>query len=213
MRRVMFTLMIGLSSLATIQAQDKKAEFLLDIRPGGFLLSPDMDGFTVRNGSSTYRENIDGIGSWTPTINAGIGINFELLSLDITAGPGFLWNQAFYGAFWQADLGAMFNLANGHFRIGPHVGIIGLGDATWEGDNNFSQDPQIDLQGNSGLKGGLAIQAGGKRAAFRANLDIVNVKYDVTTTGGWVAQDENGKRLTELDMSGVILELGAIFRF
>jgi hypothetical protein len=202
--------------LAGVQAEEKPVRFLLDFRPGSFLISPDIDGFTVRNAGDTYRETLVGGGSWTPSVNAGVGINFQIMDLNITAGPGYLWNTAFHGGFWQADLSTMFKLAEGHFRIGPHIGIVGLGNATWDSIDTSGiggSEPQIDLQGNSGLKMGLSMQAGGDRVAFMVNIDVVDIAYDISTSGGWVAQDDDENPLNELDMSGGIIDLGLIIRF
>jgi hypothetical protein len=217
MRKTGFILLVVCSTLAVVQAGEKKAHFLLDFRPGSFLLAPDLDGFTVHNAGNTYFETVSGVGSWTPSLNAGLGLNFNVVDLNITAGPGYLWNGAFRGPFWQADVGVLFKAAHGHFRIGPHVGLLGLGDATWDSIDSSgyssSGDPQVDLQGNTGFKAGLTLHAGGDKVAFLANIDFVDAKYDVTTTGGWVAQDDEGTVARELDMSGMMIDLGVIFRF
>ncbi len=218
MKRVALSIVMVVCCMSETRAQDKAARFILDFRPGSFLLSSDMDGFVVSrtSGSVTQTETIEGYGSWTPSVNAGAGINLGILDLNITGGPGYLWNMAFHGPFWQADIGAMFKLANGHFRIGPHLGILGLGDATWDSIDTTGvggSDPQVDFTGNTGLKGGLSLRTGGDRVAFLANFDFVDVAYDVTTRDGWVARDDQGKIATELDMSGVMIDLGLMVRF
>jgi len=218
MKRVTLSLLIVACCISATQAQDKAARFLLDFRPGSFLLSPDMDGFTVSrtSGSVTQIETIEGFGSWTPSVNAGVGINLGILDLNITGGPGYLMNLAFHGGFWQADMSAMFKLANGHFCIGPHLGVLGLGDASWDSIDTSDMggsNPQVDFSGNTGFKGGLSIHTGGDRVAFLANIDFVDVAYDVSSRDGWVARDDQGNIATELDMSGMQIDLGLIIRF
>lgn len=206
-------LLILLCSLASAGAQDRVAQFLLDIRPASGLISPDLDGFRVRNAGNTEWEEISGVGSWTPSLNMGLGLDFGPVNLNITGGGGYLWNAAFHGPFWQADVAVLFESENGNFRIGPHAGVLGLGDADWEDYDSFSIDPQIDLMGNTGFKGGLMLHAGGRKVAFQANFDYVDTSYDVTTSSGWVALDDAGNVATELDMSGFMINLGVIFRF
>ena len=213
MRKVIFLGIVVLCVVNMTHAQEKRARFILDFRPGSFLFSPDLDEFTVRNSGITFRETVSGGASYTPSINAGVGINFDLVDLNITAGPGLLINGAFYGGFWNLDVSTLFKVAKGHLRIGPHIGLIGLGEATWVGENEGALDPHIDLNGRTGFKGGLSLHAGGDRVAFIGNLDFVSVKYDIATSNGWVAQDGHGNRMSRLDMSGAMLDLGLILRF
>jgi hypothetical protein len=206
-------LFIVVCCFSSTQAADRSTRFVLDIRPGSFLLSPDLEGFTLRDAGNTSRETISDGFSWTPSINAGVGWTFATFDLNITAGPGYIWNDGFNGSFWQVDAGALFKIADGRLRIGPHIGIVGLSDAKWDPLTNNTGNGQVDLSGNTGFKGGLAFHAGSERVAFLANIDFVDVSYDVTTRSGWVAQDDQGKQLTELDMSGVMIDLGLIIRF
>ncbi|MFC1765421.1 hypothetical protein ACFL6U_25535 [Planctomycetota bacterium] len=209
MKRVMLvSLMAALFVMSTAGAQEEKervAQFILDFRPGSFLFSPDMDGFTVTDG--TLSETVDGTASYTPSVNAGVGFDFGTVNLNITGGLGYLYNNAFHGGFAQFDIATLFELVNGKLRMGPHVGLVGLGDANWDDAG------QIDLEGNGGFKGGLTLHAGGQRVAFLANIDFVDASYDIKTRGGWSATDGNGTTVTELDMSGVIIDLGLILRF
>lgn len=204
--------MVGLLG-TTVQAE--VAQFILDLRPASAIFSPDLDGFTVArtSGFVTEVEEIGGIGSWTPSINGGLGLDFGTVNLNITGGGGYLLNGAFGGPFWQGEVSLLFESGDGHFRIGPHVGVIGLGDATWHADDAFGIDPQIDMMGNTGWKGGFILHAGGDQVAFQANIDYVDVRYDISTQSGWVARDDSGNTVTELDMSGVMVNLGILFRF
>ncbi|MFC1765754.1 hypothetical protein ACFL6U_27225 [Planctomycetota bacterium] len=213
MRKMIAVMVVVMCCLNATHATEKKARFILDFRPASFLLSPDLEGFTLRDAGNTKRETISDGFSWTPSVNAGVSLPLNTCEVTLTAGSGYLWNDGFSSSFWQADLSALFDLADGRFRIGPHVGVLGLGDAKWDPLTNDTGKGQVDLTGNTGFKGGLAIQAGGERVAFLANIDFVDVRYDVTTRSGWIAQDDQGKELTELDMSGVMVDLGLIIRF
>jgi hypothetical protein len=186
------------------EEREPAAQFIWDFRPGSFLFSPDLDGFKVSNGAVT--EKVDGTASYAPSINAGVGFKLDSVDLDITGGLGGFINSAFTGGFGQLDVAALFEFADGKLRLGPHVGYIHLTDADWK-DN-----ASIDLEGNAGFKGGLTLRAGSKRVAFLANLDYVDVAYDIKTYG-WTATDKNGTVQTKLDMSGLLLDLGLILRF
>lgn len=190
--------------------------WIVDVRPASVLLSPDLDGFTVRNAGNTSSETVSDEASWAPSVNVGIGFELDGVDLHLLAGPGYLWNEGFRGGFGQIEAGALFKLAEGRVQVGPHIAVFGLADATWDPTTNDVGLDRVDLDGNIGYKAGLTLNAGIEgidQLAFLANINYVDVCYDVRTNGGWVAQDDKGAPVTELDMSGLMIELGLMVRF
>lgn len=190
-------------------SQDSGANFIIDLVPGGFLYSPDMDGFEVHKSGGGYYESqsIEGYGSWMPNIRAGIRINAPAVSFDITGGGGYLLNGAISGPFALADLAANFHVGK-KFSIGPHVGILSFGDLDWfDFDADYVSDADIKFSGTSGLMGGLVMNIGGPTAHFYLALDYIKADFDVETDSGWIANRDN------LDLTGFGLQFGLLLRF
>jgi hypothetical protein len=190
-------------------SQNSGANFIIDFIPGGFLYSPDMDGFSVSRSGGGYYETqyIDGYASWMPNLRAGLRINSPAASFDITAGGGYLLNGAISGPFTLADFAVNFNSGK-KFSIGPHVGIISFGDLDWNDfDSDYFSDPDIEFSGSSGLMGGLAMTFGGATSRFYLGLDYIEAEFDVETVSSWVANR------TKLDLTGFALQLGLFLRF
>ena len=183
--------------------------FLLDLKPLSFLISPDADSFYVERGgvsgppwSFIYeREEVDGQGSWIPSLKAGAGFEFPWGFLDVLGGVGYLWNDAFDSAMYIGDLGVRFKVDEGGvFTIGGHGGPIYF-DPNWDGTSDLELDKTL------GWMAGLCLTVGGEKAAFSASFDYVGAKLDVDTKNGWVASDSS------LDISGFAVQLGVLFSF
>jgi hypothetical protein len=177
-------------------------DFILELKPGSVLFSPDVDGFRVRSPSGSS-ETISGTGSLMPTLKAGMRIDTSAFNIDLTGGLGFLFNGAFYSTMYLADLALRYKISK-RVTIGPHVSVIKF-DPEWNGLRSDSND--VKLSGETSFMPGLCFTVGGKRASFSASIDYIDTSFDVTTYNGWVANDDS------LDMSGFAFQLGVLFSF
>lgn len=198
MRSVVFTLLL---LLLVVPASYAGVNFVVDAQPLALLISPDADGFSARRSSSSYSytESIKGTGSFMPNLKLGIGIDAEIMQLDVTGGGGILWNAAFSAPLARADVSARFKLGPA-ITLGPHAGIIYFGAPKW------AEDAQLDFSSTTGIMGGLDFTVG-KKVYFLLSLDYVNAAFDVKPKSGWTVNQ------SELDMSGVALQLGVKGRF
>lgn len=187
----------ALSISHAFAVNNRPVNWVFDANPLSIINSPDLDGFNIRTGFSY--EEIDGSISLAPNIKTGVNFYTPVADLDLLVGVGSIINGAFSGGFITAEVAAMFRAGSDHFAIGPHFGVISLADTEWDEDN-FSE---VDLEGNSGVFGGLAFHLGGGIVDFKANLDFVDVKYDVINFNP--SQIVSGN---VLDMSGFWLNLG-----
>lgn len=190
-------LMLGLLVLPSAAAAD--VDFVLEINPLSYLISPDVDDFKASNG--IILEEIDGVGSLYPTLKAGVGFESETMILDILGGVGYLWNDAFTANTFSGDLFLRLKVdRRGIFTVGPHLGLIYF-------DPDYDGTARVSLDSDTGVVGGVAFTVGSPRVAFSAALDYLSAKFDVSTSGGWTASE------SELDLSGFQVILGVQFRF
>ena len=174
---------------------------IMDLEPASFLISPDIDGLEFRQTTGMYTEieEMDGDGSWTPTIPAGVGFNADVVTFDLTGGFSGVYNSAFSGYMVRGEFASLFEFGN-MFRFGPHVGIVRM-------DLNYEGDADVDLSSESGYLVGMRFTAG-RTIHFIANFDYLGMeKMDVEARNGWVANDDR------LDMSGMLVTMGVRFRF
>lgn len=181
--------------------------FIVNANPAAFLVSPDIDDFSVTSGSLI--EEIDGSTSWIPSLLGGVEFDTEYEEFDtgntvylvyaFTAGGGYLYNDAFRAPLVQGDAAVRFKI--GGIEIGPHVGVLYFLDPNWEGVSMISLDESV------GLLGGISFTTTGERFRFFASADYVNGEFDVTGSDSWVPNKN------ELDYSGFLGQIGVIFRF
>lgn len=181
--------------------------FVVNANPGSYLISPDVDDFNATSGSIT--EEIDGSGSWVPSLLGGVEFDTEYTEFDtgdtvymmyaITAGGGYLYNDAFTSPFVQGDVAVRFRIGN--VEIGPHAGVIYFIDPEWEGIAAISLDESL------GLIGGLGLTTTGERFRFFVSADYVNGEFDVTASDSWTPNKD------EIDYSGIMGQIGVMFRF
>jgi hypothetical protein len=199
MRKAMFVicLVVAVFSVPAVGMAD--VDFVLEINPLSYLISPDVDDFTTSNG--VIFEEISGVGSLYPTFKAGIGLESRTTIIDILAGVGYLWNDAFNATTISGDLFVRFKIGQrGIFTLGPHVGIISF-NPDWDGTS------EIVLQNETGWAGGLALTVGSSRVAFSAVFDYLSADIGVEPSSGWTANKST------LDISGLLIQLGVQFRF
>ena len=81
-------------------------KFIVNANPVAFLISPDVDDFSA---STTFlREEIDGSASWMPTVLGGVEFDTEYTVYAVTAGGGYLYNDAFRATLGQGDFAVRF---------------------------------------------------------------------------------------------------------
>lgn len=174
-------------------------DFVMEINPLSYLISPDIDDFQVTNGA--LLEEIDGVGSLYPTLKAGVGFESDTMIFDILGGVGYLWNDAFTATTYSGDLFLRLKVdPKGVFTVGPHLGAIYF-------NPDYDGVAQVNLDSDTGIVGGVAFTVGSPRVAFSAALDYLSAKFDVSTSGGWTASEN------QLDLSGFQVVLGVQFRF
>ena len=174
-------------------------DFVMEINPLSYVLSPDVDDFKASNG--VLVEEFDGIGSLYPSIKAGIGFETDTMIFDILGGAGYLWNDAFTANTFSGDLFLRLKVdRKGIFTVGPHLGLIYF-------DPDYDGIAQVDLSSETGVVGGVGFTVGSPRVAFSAALDYLSAKFDVSTSGGWTANQ------SKLDLSGFQVVIGVQFRF
>ncbi len=204
MKRSLFvfaaTVMVMLVSVPAVWAAGPVTP-IMDLEPAGFLISPDIDGLEFRRSSGfvTEVEEMEGDGSWTPTIRAGIGFNADVVTFDLTGGFSGVYNSAFSGYMVRGEFGTLFEFGQ-MVRFGPHVGIVRM-------DLDYEGDADVDLSSETGYLVGMRLTAG-RTIHFIANFDYLGMeKMDVEGRNGWVANDDR------LDMSGVLVTMGVRLRF
>ena len=195
--RTVLVLLLGLLLTPLTAAAD--VDFVLEINPLSSLISPDVDNFKITNG--ILLEEIDGIGGLYPTLKAGVGFESETMIFDILGGVGYLWNDAFTANTYSGDLFLRFKVGRREiFTVGPHLGFIYF-------DPDYEGTARVKLGSDTGIVGGVAFTVGSPRVAFSAALDYLSAKFDVTTSGGWTANQ------SQLDLTGLQVVLGVQFRF
>lgn len=207
---LLFLLLAGFVAFLPCQNQAQSpVSFVLNASPLSLLISPDIDGFSVSKSSGSiyyytdYKEQIEGFGSFTPSIKAGIGINLSILYLDITGGIGYSYNAAFSAPFYGGDFALRFKLGK-IVTIGPHFGTM-IMKPKWTGSGDFSNSDYIDFSTMFAFIVGPTFTLG-KKVCFVTSIDYVMGKSDVTTTNGWVANS------SELNLSGFQLNYGILLR-
>ncbi|KPJ75597.1 MAG: hypothetical protein AMJ54_14515 [Deltaproteobacteria bacterium SG8_13] len=199
MRKTLSALLLVIGLLALPPAAAAEVDFVMEINPLSYMISPDVDNFNVTDG--ILLEEIEGVGSLYPNLKAGVGFESETMIFDILGGVGYLWNDAFTATAFSADLVLRLKVdQRGIFTVGPHLGMIYF-DPTYDGT------AQVSLGSDTGLVGGVAFTVGSPRVAFTALLDYLSAKFDVSTGGGWTASQ------SQLDLSGFQVVLGVQFRF
>jgi len=179
--------------------------FIMDFKPASLLFSPDLDGFTVDGESSgwvLYRQDrVEGIGSFLPKMNLGLGISVPVIYIDITGGAGYLYNGGVSSPVFSTNLALRFKL--GRFvTLGPHIGFLFL-NPKWSGELSDSDD--VKLSKDTGFNPGLCFTVGHPIVGFSMSIDYVAATFDVETFNGWTAPDQ-------LEMSGISLNLGLYVR-
>jgi len=184
-----------------IQQEEKNewgVNFVLEAYPGSVLFSTDIDGFETVKGNRT--EKIEGFGSYIPSLNVGAALETPLLYVDTTVGGGGVANAAIISPLADAQLAVRFKLGK-LFTIGPHIRGMYLWAPIWLKDN----DP--DFSSTWGAMGGVGFTVGIKPISLSIGLDYMGASFDAKPKDGAVPNRR------ELDISGVVIQVGIICRF
>lgn len=198
MRRALFLLILLTGGLVLPATASAEFGFVASVTPGIFLYSPDADGHQLRDAWRT--EEIDGYISNLATVNAGVAWEAERFFLDLTGGIGYLYNDSFSGELYMGDLALRFKLPSEVLTLGPHLSLIDC-RPDWDGGVDVS------LSGETGVAVGLALTVGTKPFSFAASIDYVDLAFEVTPGSPPPVANE------DLDISGLALQIGALFRF
>jgi hypothetical protein len=195
--KIVAAVAVGILLLAGPASAD--IDFVLELNPFSFLHSPDVDEFIAPD--FVVMEEIDGSVSLYPSIKVGLGLASERVILDLLAGAGYLWNDAFYARSIGADAVLRVKLdRRGIFTLGPHIGIMRF-DPEWDAAADIS------LKDETGWVAGLGLTVGSSRIAFSTTVDYLSADFEVVPGPGWATSS----RL--LDISGIYIQLGVQFRF
>ncbi|MFW6372543.1 MAG: hypothetical protein ACOC3W_02495 [Thermodesulfobacteriota bacterium] len=190
--------MIFLAAMVLFPASGfAQAGLVVGVTPGIFLYSPDADGHEVSDGLKT--EEIDGYLSNLATLNAGIAWDAKMFYLDLTGGVGYLYNSTFTSFVYMGDLALRFKLPTEVMTLGPHVSLLEF-QPDWDGDADVS------LADTTGYVAGLAFTVGTKPFSFAASIDYVDASFEVES-------DRLPVTNADLDLSGLAVQVGVLFRF
>ncbi|OQX22583.1 MAG: hypothetical protein BWK80_30070 [Desulfobacteraceae bacterium IS3] len=190
---LMMTCILALISTTGFAGTD----FVLNLSPGFILYSPDAEGFKVSDGWKT--EETEGYISNTAILGAGVGFETPDLFFDMTGGVGYLWSSSVKAKLVMMDFACRFKLHRDEMTLGPHLSIMKY-KPDWGGDTDIS------LGDDTAVSGGLSFTIGSKPFSIMAALDYISLSFDVESPG--IAIDGGS-----LDLSGIALQIGLLFRF
>ncbi|MCF7817993.1 MAG: hypothetical protein K9M54_08935 [Kiritimatiellales bacterium] len=170
---------------------------------GGFWISPDMDGFQVRQGTApTYVETIDGQASLVGNLKAGLEFDESGYVVDVAGLGGFYGNDAISGLLFGIDSSIRYKFGEqrGAFSIGPHAGFNAYTAPVWQG----SLDEAVEFDPTVGGVLGVKATVGNDSIRFVFTLDYVAAEFDVSNDKGSSPNDT-------LDMSGFVVQVGIQF--
>jgi hypothetical protein len=203
MKKLFHIILLFCTIFVLVKPVQSGVDFLMEFKPGSLLLSPDLDGFSVYHygGWTSYEDRVEGVGSFLPRLNLGIGISVPVIYIDITGGVGVLINGGIIAPFYTPDLAIKFKLGR-FITLGPHIGMLFM-NPTWNGQNSDSED--VEFSADTGFNTGLCFTAGHPKVGFSMTLDYVSQTFNVETFNEWYGPDE-------LDMSGFSINLGLYLR-
>lgn len=172
-------------------------DVVLGVTPGFFLFSSSVDGARVSDGFRT--DEVSGFISNMATLTGGVGFDTRALFIDMVGGVGYLYNASFTGPVYLMDVAFRFKMPSEVLTLGPHFSYM-VYNLDWDGQANAS------LASNSGFVGGLGLTVGTKPFSFVASIDYVNASFGVDASSSSIQNDD-------LDLSGLGLQIGVIFRF
>lgn len=179
---------------------------LVEVMPGSVLLSSDFGAYqTVSQTDPTkvaYEEFKNGA-SYLPTISAGFEIDTDYWRYQLTAGLGKMMHDAFSATVVKYEAGLYYTggLQTG-FTFGPHVVNYNILSPSWEGDTAFS------VSGTNAIAPGLAFTVG-DRFVIKGSVDyVLGATMDIDAKSGYTHLAGE-----DLELDGIVVQLGAMMRF
>lgn len=187
---VLFAVMIPAKSFAL-------TNLIVNITPGFFLHSADAKDFRASDG--WRMDEVSGYSSNAISISAGLGVDMLFLFLDTTVGVGYMWSPSITSTVFMGDVACRFKILGSEMTLGPHLTLLYF-KPEWDGNIKAT------LSDESGVLGGLSFTVGIKTFSVLASLDYLNLTLKPDSPG--ISFSRN-----ELDMSGVVFQIGVLMRF
>jgi len=199
----MFKKTILTFGLLVSQLSATEHRLIVDIMPGSFLASSDLNGLTnTSSGNFRVEESIEGSTSLNPNISIGYGLDLTSpVSIDLSVGTGALLNGAFDTTYTQTELTVYGTSESKRFMIGPFFRVMNFSESDWTTDN-------LSMSSTSGYAYGIAMMIGGEKFKFKMKLSqLTNTDIQLQGQNGYSPSSSN------ISLDGTMLELGMGLRF
>jgi len=199
MKKIVTGVLCAAALALQVEAKSVEHNFIMDIMPGSMQVHEDTDGFINTNGVDT--EEVTGVASFSPNINAGYGLDIPFGSFDVTGGIGAIINGAFSAVYTQVELAGYVTTRKKGFMIGPFIRYVNIADPEWATDN-------LNMEGTTALAYGIGMMTGGKKVKFKMKISSLN-GADIAVQG------RNGytPNSNVISLDGIGVELGIALRF
>ena len=199
--------------IASVLAAGAATErFVMDIKPG-VLVSPDIDGFEIRNQSGVLYDLIDGPAILAFELNTGMGFDLDNQrdQIDLLLGWSPLLRGGIEGNLFALSASGRRQIAK-YAHLGLLVGAAALPNPAWNASKDavarFNED-DIEMGGTGGGVLGLDFTLGGKTVMFTANVSLLLLApLDVESRNEELVLSDDS-----LNLSGLTVHLGAKARF
>lgn len=201
---------LTLLSLATLlgsgSAMAAEYSVLVEVMPGSVLLSSEFGDYqTIKtdDGTQNISEEFKNGAAYLPTASVGFEIDTDYWRYQLLGGIGQIQNESYKATVLKYEAAMYYTggLQSG-FAFGPHVVNYNIMSPSWEGDTEFT------LSGTNAIAPGLAFTVG-DRFVIKGSVDyLMGATMDVQAKNGYthVAGDD-------LELEGVVVQLGAMMRF
>ncbi len=173
---------------------------LLEVSPGGVLMSGDLDGFTATGPNGEYDE-ISNTAAFVPSLGGGFEVDTDYWRIHMMVGFGEVVHDIYDATILKYDA-AVYYTGGRHsgFAIGPHVTNYTFFSPDYKGDAD------LELSGTSGVAPGLAFTVG-DRFIIKGSVDyLMGATIDVKPKSGNTASND-------LKLDGVLVQVGVMLRF
>jgi hypothetical protein len=193
---------IALLSLATVMGAGNAsaAEYaaLIEVNPGAVLISQDLDGYTV-SGDGKYDEVSNGA-AFMPTLGGGFEIDSGDWRIHLMAGLGLIKHDVYNADVIKYEAGVYYTGGrHSGFAIGPRVTNYMFNSPSYKGDVDLS------ISSTHGIAPGLAFTVG-DQFVIKGSIDyLMGATFDAEYPDGTPAED--------IDLDGVMVQLGVMMRF
>jgi hypothetical protein len=196
------------------EKKDPAVNLVLEFYPSGSLISPNFPKMEIaEDGGSRDASGLFRYWSSLTSLSLGPGLDTSLAYFDLTLGGGALWHHAFLtdtggidrggnfiSPYLQAQVAARFKIGDS-ITLGPQVGLAYFFEPYWYGEGH------LELSDSLGITPGVGFTFGRKFASLSTSLGYLIGSFDVQEKRD-ILMDED-----ELDFSGIVLQIGVLFRF